>query len=45
MASRIDQLYGHAQATCKHKTKIRNANLILGQNETSVCCTMYTDDI
>jgi len=41
----LDQLYGHAQATCEHKTKITNANLILGQNETLVCCAMYIDDI
>jgi len=45
VATCFDQLHGHPQATCLHKTKITIENFILGQNEISLCCSMRTDGI
>jgi hypothetical protein len=41
VATCFDQLYGHPEATCAHKTKITIANFVLGHNIISVRSTMH----
>jgi len=45
MATCFDESHGHPQATCEHKTKIKTANFIWGQNEPSLCRAMRTNGI
>jgi hypothetical protein len=45
LAAFFNQLRGHPQTTLAHKTRITIENLILGQNQISVCYPMHTDHI